>query len=199
MANIIYVYRNNVYFNITNRCTCNCIFCIRKENEIIGDAKEMWHKHTPSFDEIKMAIEKFDFSPYRSAVFCGYGEPTCAYDNLLETAKYMKQKYPPIQLRLNTNGLGERFLKKSIVEELSKYIDAVSISLNAPNPARYQEVTNPCFDNAFEDMIAFSKKSKLYFKEVKFSVVDVISPEEIEESKKLAEQLGIPLRVRAYT
>ena len=48
-------------------------------------------------------------------------------------------------------------------------------------------------------MIAFSKKSKLYFKEVKFSVVDVISPEEIEESKKLAEHLGIPLRVRAYT
>ena len=92
MADIIYTYNNNVYFNITNRCTCKCIFCIRNEHDTLGEAKEMWHDHNPSWDEIKAAIDAFDFSSYEEAVFCGYGEPTCAYDNLILAAKYMKDQ-----------------------------------------------------------------------------------------------------------
>lgn len=199
MADIIYTYNNNVYFNITNRCTCKCIFCIRKEHETLGEAKEMWHDHNPSWEEIKAAIDAFDFSKYSEAVFCGYGEPTCAYDNLILSAKYMKELYPDIKLRINTNGLGELFNKKAIAEEMAQYIDAVSISLNAPNAKRYQEVTQPCFPDAFKDMIAFAKKAKDLFESVQFSVVDVISEEEIKASKKLAEEIGIPLRVRIYS
>ena len=45
MADIIYTYNNNVYFNITNRCTCKCVFCIRDEKDTLGEAKEMWHDH----------------------------------------------------------------------------------------------------------------------------------------------------------
>ena len=71
MADIIYTYNNNVYFNITNRCTCKCIFCIRNEHDTLGEAKEMWHDHNPSWDEIKAAIDAFDFSSYEEAVFCG--------------------------------------------------------------------------------------------------------------------------------
>ena len=199
MADIIYTYNNNVYFNITNRCTCKCIFCIRNEHDTLGEAKEMWHDHNPSWDEIKAAIDAFDFSSYEEAVFCGYGEPTCAYDNLILAAKYMKELYPDIKLRINTNGLGELFNQKPIAEELAKYIDYASISLNAPNAERYQEVTRPCFENAFKDMIAFAKKAKDLFKSVQFSVVDVISAEEIEASKALSKELGIPLRVRAFS
>lgn len=199
MADIIYTYNNNVYFNITNRCTCKCIFCIRNEHETLGEAKEMWHDHNPSWEEIKAAIDAFDFSKFSEAVFCGYGEPTCSYDNLILAAKYMKELYPDIKLRINTNGLGELFNKKAIAEEMAQYIDHASISLNAPNARRYQEVTQPCFPDAFKDMIAFAKKAKDLFQSVQFSVVDVISEEEIEASKKLAEELGIPLRVRVYS
>ncbi len=199
MADIIYTYNNNVYFNITNRCTCKCIFCIRNEHETLGEAKEMWHDHNPSWEEIKAAIDAFDFSKFSEAVFCGYGEPTCSYDNLILAAKYMKELYPDIKLRINTNGLGELFNKKTIAEEMAQYIDHASISLNAPNAKRYQEVTQPCFPDAFKDMIAFAKKAKDLFQSVQFSVVDVISEEEIEASKKLAEELGIPLRVRVYS
>lgn len=199
MADIIYTYNNNVYFNITNRCTCKCVFCIRDEHDTLGEAKEMWHDHNPSFAEIKEAVDAFDFSPYKEAVFCGYGEPTCSYDNLIATAKYMKEKNPHVSLRLNTNGLGELYNKKPIVEELATYIDSVSISLNAPNAARYQEVTRPCYENAFKDMLAFAEKAKNAFKEVKFSVVSIISEQEITESQKLADEMGIPLRVRIYT
>lgn len=199
MADIIYTYHNNVYFNITNRCTCKCVFCIRDEKETLGEAKEMWHDHNPSFEEIREAIDAFDFSPYTEAVFCGYGEPTCSYNNLIAAAKYMREKNPHVSLRLNTNGLGELYNKKPIVEELAQYIDAVSISLNAPNAVRYQEVTRPCYENAFKDMLAFAEKSKSAFKEVKFSVVSIISEEEIADSRKLADEMGIPLRVRIYS
>ena len=199
MADIVYTYNNNVYFNITNRCTCRCIFCIRTEHETLGEAKEMWHDHNPSWEEIKEAIDAFDFGSYKEAVFCGYGEPTCAYDNLIQAAKYMKKTYPDIKLRINTNGLGELFNKKPIAEEMAKYIDSVSISLNAPNAERYQEVTQPCYANAFNDMLAFAKKARNLFESVQFSVVNIISPEEIEYSKKLAKELGIPLRVRIFS
>ena len=57
MSDIIYTFKNNAYFNITNRCTCKCIFCIRNEHEAIGEATELWHDHNPSFEEIKAAIE----------------------------------------------------------------------------------------------------------------------------------------------
>ena len=199
MADIIYTYHNNVYFNITNRCTCKCVFCIRDEKETLGEAKEMWHDHNPSFEEIKAAIDDFDFAPYTEAVFCGYGEPTCSYDNLIAAAKYMREKNPHVSLRLNTNGLGELYNKKPIVEDLAQYIDAVSINLNAPNAVRYQEVTRPCYENAFKDMLAFAEKSKSAFKEVKFSVVSIISEKEIADSQKLADEMGIPLRVRIYS
>lgn len=92
MSDIIYTFKNNAYFNITNRCTCKCIFCIRNEHEAIGEATELWHDHNPSFEEIKAAIDAFDFTNYPEAVFCGYGEPTCAYDNLIAAAKYIERK-----------------------------------------------------------------------------------------------------------
>ena len=57
MSDIIYTFKNNAYFNITNRCTCKCIFCIRNEHEAIGEATELWHDHNPSFEEIKAAID----------------------------------------------------------------------------------------------------------------------------------------------
>ena len=31
MAKILYVYNDQVYANITNKCDCNCTFCIRKQ------------------------------------------------------------------------------------------------------------------------------------------------------------------------
>ncbi len=198
MADIVYTYRNKVYFNLTNRCTCRCIFCIRDGHETVGEATGMWHDHNPTWEEIKTELDAFDFTPYPEATFCGYGEPTCSYDNLIRTAKYMKEIYPNIKLRLNTNGLGELYNKKPIAEEMSKYIDTVSISLNAPNGKRYQEVTNPCFADSFDDMLAFAKKAGDLFESTVFTVVDVISAEEIEASQKLADEMNIPLRVRPW-
>ena len=55
-------------------------------------------------------IDSFDFTPYKEVVFCGYGEPTQALDNLIESAKYLKEKYGLDSYRsVITNGTKERY------------------------------------------------------------------------------------------
>lgn len=81
MADIIYTYNGQVYFNLTNKCPCRCTFCIRKNGDSVGEADNLWFKQEPTEEEILAALESFDFSGYREAVFCGYGEPTMALEN----------------------------------------------------------------------------------------------------------------------
>ena len=197
---ITYEYGDNLYINVTNQCPNACDFCLRNNSTGSLYADNLWYEGAePTKEEILADLKKRDLNSYAEIVFCGYGEPTCAYDNLIAAAKYMKEKHSEVLLRVNTNGLGELFNKKPIAEEMAKYIDAVSISLNAPTAERYQEVTQPCFENAFPDMLAFAEKAKKLFSSVQFSVVSIISQEEIDASQKLADEMGIPLKVRIYS
>lgn len=197
MADILYTYRNQVYANITNRCDCSCQFCIRSHQDSVGEAENLWFKTEPTLEEIKAAMDAFDFTGYEELVFCGYGEPTCALENLLATAAYAKEKYG-MKIRLNTNGLGNLYHKRDIIPELSKVIDSVSISLNAPTPEKYQEVTRPQFENAFPALLAFARKAKEAFTHTQLSIVDVLPQEEIEACQRLADENGIYLRIRKY-
>ena len=141
-------------------------------------------------------IQNFDFSPFDEVTFCGYGEPLCALDNLVLAGKYLKEKYD-IKIRINTNGLGDIYNKKSTVPLLAEFVDVISISLNAPNAARYNEVSKPAYgEDAFQAMIKFAKECKEKIPVVKFSVVDIISNDEIEECQRIADEMGISLRVR---
>jgi len=199
MADIIYTYGGKVYLNITNKCPCRCTFCIRSNGEGLGSAETLWHEKDPSADEIIAAIDSFDFSVFQEVTFCGYGEPLCALDNLVKAGKYIKSKYN-IQIRINTNGLGDLINKKNTAKIIGEFADTVSISLNAPNPQRYVELSRPSFgEKSFDAIIEFAKECKKNIKTVKFSLVNVISDDEIEECRKLAEKLEIPLRVREYT
>ena len=129
MAKILYVYNDQVYANITNKCDCNCTFCIRKQFDGVGDADTLWHKAEPSLSEIIAAIDAFDFTGYKEFVFCGYGEPTCALENLIASARYVKEK-TGLPIRVNSNGLGNLYYKRDIVPELAEVVDSISISLN---------------------------------------------------------------------
>ncbi len=198
MAEIVYTYEGSAYMNITNKCPCACIFCIRCNGDGLGSANSLWLKKDPSIDEIKAEIDRFDFSPYTEVVFCGYGEPTEALDNLIEAAKYLKEKYS-LKIRLNSNGLSDLINGKPTAHLLEGAVDCISISLNAPNAERYQQVTRSKFgDAAYPAMLKFAEDCKKYIPSVKFTVVDVISEEEIEECKKIADKMEIPLRVREY-
>lgn len=197
MADILYTYNDNVYVNLTNKCDCACRFCIRSHHDGVGDAETLWHKVAPTLEEVKAAIDAYDFTGKKELVYCGYGEPTCALENLIDSAKYAKEKYG-VEIRVNTNGLGNLYHKKDIVPLLAEVVDTISISLNAPTKEEYMDVTRPKFADAFEGMLAFAKECGEQIKKVKFSVVDVLSPEDIEASRKLADSLGVELRVRPF-
>lgn len=197
MADILYTYKNQIYANITNKCDCSCRFCIRSHEDSVGDAETLWHKKDPSIEEIKAAMDAFDFTGFTELVYCGYGEPTCALDVLIETAKYAKEKYG-VAIRVNTNGLANLYHKRDVIPELAEVVDSVSISLNAPTAEKYNYVTRPQFENAFEAMLDFAKEAQTKIPNVKLSIVDVLSEEDIEASKKLSESLGVALRIRKY-
>lgn len=198
MADIIYKYKDSVYANITNKCNCRCTFCIRFVKDGVGDSDTLWHQQNPTKEQVIEAIRNFNFDGYNELVFCGYGEPTCALDILLAAAKVAKEE-KHLKTRLNTNGLGNEENGKDIVPELSKVIDSVSISLNAPDSAKYESVTRPLIDGAFDKMISFATKCKEYIGDVKWSIVDVLPQEDIDKCKSLSEKTGIKLRIRHYT
>ena len=199
MNNIVYTYGDQIYLNITNACPCNCVFCVRNNTDGLGDMGSLWLEHEPSIEEIKEAIDNFDFNGYNDVVFCGYGEPTCALEKLLKIAKYIKDT-KNTKIRLNTNGLSDLINKSECTaERMEGLIDAVSISLNASDAEKYEKIVKPSFGiKSFDAMIKFTKDCQKYIPDVKVSVVDTIGEEEIEKCRKLCEANGIELRVRTY-
>lgn len=198
MADILYIYKQQVYANITNRCDCSCTFCVRSLKDSVGNAETLWHKTEPTLTEIKQAIDNFDFTGYDELVFCGYGEPTCALDNLLASTAYAKEKYH-LSIRLNTNGLGNLYHNRNIVPELAQVIDSVSISLNAPTAEKYEAVTRPQFQNAYPAMLEFASLAKTAFQHTQLSVVDILPADEIAACQKIADDRGISLKIRKYS
>ena len=198
MADILYTYKDQVYANITNRCNCRCRFCIRSHEDAIGDATSLWHRQDPSPQEIKETMDAFDFHGYKELVYCGYGEPTCALETLIDTARYAKERYG-LSIRVNTNGLGSLQHGRDVVPELAQVVDSVSISLNAPDEAAYNEVTRPTLPGAYQAMLDFAAQAARQIPEVRFTIVDVLPEEEIQASKDLAASLHIPLRIRKFT
>ena len=196
---ILYVYKNKVYLNITNKCPCACTFCIRSQTDAIGNASNLWLNHNPSFEEVKAALDAFDFEGYDEVIFCGYGEPTNSFDVLVKTAKYIREKLN-VKIRVNTNGLGSLINGRDISEELCSCVDAVSISLNCSNKEDYLRVVRPKFGiESYDEMLDFAVKCKKYLDDVQLSVVDVIGEEEVAKCQAIADRLGIRLRVRVFS
>ena len=190
---ILYDYKESLYINMTNKCPCACVFCIRDETDHVGNSDSLWLDHEPTVEEVKNEFEKFDLDKYDEIVFCGYGEPLVRINEVVEVAKYIRS-ISDIKIRVNTNGLSDLMHKKKTAVLLKDNIDAVSISLNAPNKTRYNEVTQPKFgEKSFEALLDFATDCKKYIKEVNFSVVDEISEEEM---KKALSDEGVTLSDR---
>ena len=192
---IAYPIKSGLYVNLTNRCPCACEFCLRKNGPGVQGSDSLWLEREPTREEAIAAVDAANPAQYAELVFCGYGEPTVRADMLVKTAEYIKQN-SDMKIRLNTNGLVRLIHKDFDINRFKGLIDSVSVSLNAPDASRYNEVTRPSFgEKAFDEMLAFSKEMKEICT-VGFTVVDVISEEEISQCRSLAEKLGIPLRVR---
>ncbi len=195
---ILYDVGGKLYINLTNKCPCNCTFCIRHNGDGAYGSDSLWLEHEPSLDEVKAAFAKVDMSKYKEVVFCGYGEPMERVNEVIAVGEFVKANYGDVTVRLNTNGLGDKIHGVPTAKLLQGAVDIVSISLNSYCREKYNEVTRPKWDDAFDAMLSFAADCKSYLPQVVFTVVDVIPPEDISRAKALAMSIGIPLRVREY-
>lgn len=194
----VYAVHDNLYINLTNRCPCSCTFCIRHNGDGAYGSDSLWLEREPTCEEILGEFDKYDMSKFSEIVFCGYGEPMERAEDVAFIGKELKKRYPDKLIRLNTNGLSDKIHGKPTAHLLKGAVDIVSISLNSGNAEDYNKVTRPKWANSFEAMLRFAEDCKKYVPKVMFTVVDVISEREINESKAVSEKLGIPLRIRPY-
>ena len=193
MDTYTYTIRNKIYVNLTNRCSNDCEFCVRRTDAFkeIG----LWLEHEPTAEEVINSFENLDAA--EEVVFCGYGEPMYRLGVMLEVAEYVKGKGKPT--RVNTNGQAALILGEGVPEKLCGKLDTVNVSLNATTAKGYQELCHSEFgEKAFYAMLDFAKECKKYVPKVVFSIVDVVGEEEIARARDIAAAVGVDLRVRRY-
>ena len=196
---ILYRVHNNIYVNLTNKCPCACTFCLRQTRDRMEDSDPLWLEHEPAYDEVIAEFAKWNVEEYDEVVFCGFGEPTERLDVLLKVAEWIKDNYN-IKTRVNTNGLSDFIHGKDTAPLFEGKIDAVSISLNTPNPERYYELTRNKFGiEAFDGMLKFAKNVKKYVPNVAMTTVSTtLTKEEEEECQKICDSIGVTYRIRPW-
>lgn len=194
---ILYRYGSTYYINLTNRCPCKCVFCVRNRTDSLGDADTLWLSSEPTAEEVMSELHSKDLSDTDEIVFCGYGEPTERLDVLLDIARRIKEELGK-SVRLDTNGLGNLINGRDIVPELSEVVDYVSISLNAPDADEYYCVTRCRFGpEAYDSLMDFIRSCRESIDAVRVSVVGgYISEESEQRCAEIARELGVGFRVR---
>jgi TatD DNase family protein len=194
---LVYPIRNSLYINVTNECSNRCTFCPRSDGDLEVKGHDLRLAREPSATEIVLALQAAGIERYDEAVFCGFGEPTMRLEVIKEVARTVKQRWAK-RVRLNTNGHGSALAGRDIAPELVGLVDAVSVSLDAPDAATYDHVCHPSLPNAFEAVCAFLRSCKGRIPEVRATAVAVPGLD-LDATRRLAEQdLGVAFEVRAY-
>ncbi|MFA7659442.1 MAG: TatD family nuclease-associated radical SAM protein [Candidatus Gastranaerophilaceae bacterium] len=236
--NLVYLLDGKIYINLTNKCTNECIFCIRTLKDDVCGAN-LWLKNdNVTVEEVikqlnaikkesgsrcepeSACVEQAEQGEHNDSdvrvykvnstgakdeteiVFCGYGEPTLKLEVLKEVAKFIKENYKDVKVRLNTNGHANVVYKRNIIPELVGLVDEISISLNAPTEELYRELTRPNLvcENILEEVKDFIKKSVDAGIETTASVVEGYKGYDVnlKECEKTAQSLGAKFRVRKW-
>ena len=199
MSNIlVYELEKKIYINLTNRCTNDCIFCLRKDKDDVC-GQQLW-LDTEDFtsDDVIEQLKNFELSS--EVIFCGYGEPLLKFEILRQVAKYIKENYPEIKIRVNTNGHANYVYKNNVVSELVGLVDEFSVSLNGESSEEYDELSQPKFDGAYEEVKKFIKCSSDAGIKTVASIVHGYKGRRlnIEKCREIANELGAELRVREW-
>ncbi len=192
-ARIAYRIRDSLYLNITNRCTNACIFCAKfKDFTVKGHHLRL--EHEPDFAEVLAAIG--DPTRYAEVVFCGYGEPLIRLDLVKEVAARLKPL--GIRIRINTDGQANLVHGRNILPELQGLVDAVSVSLNAPDATTYQHWCHSRFgEKGYESVREFLRAAPRFIPEVTATAV-ALPGLDLEACRRVAAELGVVFRDREY-
>ena len=205
MANVlVYELDGKIYINLTNKCTNDCIFCLRKDkDDVKGQTLWLDDENCTAQDVIAQFEEILRLKPDTNnseVIFCGYGEPLLKLDVLKVVAKYIKEKYPQTKIRINTNGHANYVYKRDIVPELKGLIDVISVSLNGESSSEYDELSQPVFEGAYDEVKKFIKSCADNGFETVASVVEGYKGRHLnlDKCKQIATDLGAKFRVREW-
>jgi TatD family-associated radical SAM protein len=197
---ITYIVEDKLYVNITNKCSNRCEFCIRNNGDGAYGSDSLWLEREPTREEILESIFSRDLSVFPEIVFCGYGEPSYRLDDAVFVAKAVKEKYPEMKIRINTNGHSDLIWGRDTAPDYEGAFDIVSISLNTPTAEKYQAICHSIYgEKSFDALLNFAGNVKNYVPTAILSAVkETLTSEEIELCKKISADLGVTLRLRDY-
>jgi len=192
---ISYEAHGNLYLNITNRCSADCIFCIRRTCEGVY-GYDLRLSRDPSEEEIMRELENLNLTTYKEVVFTGFGEPTCRFDTVIRLTQWLHQGGIPV--RLDTNGHAALICHgRDVVAELKAAgLTALSVSLNAESEEKYNRMCRPVFEGSYQAMLDFTKKVIMAGIRTRMTVVGQQSID-IKECERIATVLGASFRVRS--
>ncbi len=195
---LVYSLEGKIYINLTNRCTNECIFCIRQDKDNVCGQPLWLENEDITSDDVIEQLKNFQLSD--EMIFCGYGEPLLKFDTLKQVAKYIKENYPNVKIRVNTNGHANFVYKTNIVPQLKGLVDEFSVSLNAPDKFEYDELSQPKFDNAYDEVKKFIKCCTDEGISTTASVVEGFKGRHInlEKCEQISKDLGAKFRVREW-
>lgn len=191
---IVYKYGNNLYVNLTSRCTNECPYCIKYKWKGKFRGNDLFLKKEPSSKEVIAAIG--NPKDYNEIVFCGYGEPLLKLDEIKEISRWVKSKGGKV--RINTSGQANLYFKRNIVPELKGIVDGISVSLNGADAKEYNKINRSVFgDKAFAGIIEFIKEAKKYIPEVTITAVKVPGLD-TKKVMLISNELGVEFRERPF-
>lgn len=189
---LVYTIGNNLYINLTDRCTLACEFCPKIQGSMDVHEYNLLLSHRHPSEEY---IEKIgDASQYEEIVFCGFGEPTLRIKELIQIAAYCKQA--GTRVRVNTDGLGNLVNKRNILPELAQSVDALSVSMNAQSEEVYDQHCAPALKGSFESMLEFLRLAPEYISDTTATAIDGLEGVDIDACELKAKQLGVKFRRR---
>lgn len=148
---------------------------------------------------MKAELERVLFMrSWMELVFCGFGEPTERLDAMLAVARWVRQRYATLRVRVNTNGHGYLLNGgRDVAAELKAAgVNNVSVSLNAGDAETYNEVCKPTIQGAYQGVLDFIERAKPVL-DVEATAVRL--PEvDLGKAKAVADGLGVAFRVREY-
>jgi TatD DNase family protein len=188
-----------LYLNVTNRCSNDCSFCVRRRPGFSLGGYPMRLEREPGASELLDEVarqERARGGPFDEVVFCGFGEPTLRLELVDEVGRALRAR--GVRVRLDTNGQAALLAGRDPLPELARACDALSISLNAPTVARYLELCRPEHGaEAYEALTELARRAVEHGLDVTLSVVGhVLEPEEIAACERIARSLGASFRVR---
>jgi TatD DNase family protein len=138
-----------------------------------------------------------DPTKFEEVVFCGFGEPLLRLEDVKEIAAELKRR--GARVRVNTDGLGNLVHGRNILPELSGRVDALSVSLNAPDAETYARICPNRYGTAsFPALLDFLREAPKHVPSVTATTV-ALPGLDAEAVRRLAESIpGVSFRLRFH-